>query len=77
MNPATSFALYAAASTGLLIDHNRFDEPGMILGGSYGAVEFSATTNSSFKFNDVNSIGTALTSAYMLRRRRTARRIWP
>ncbi|MFI5348659.1 MAG: right-handed parallel beta-helix repeat-containing protein [Elusimicrobiota bacterium] len=66
MGVGTSFAFYAQSASGLLIDHNRVDEPGMITGGSYVAVEFSATTNSSFKFNDVNSTGTGFTNAYLL-----------
>ena len=60
MGANTSYALYAQSAAGLVIDHNRFNEPGMITGGSYVAVSFAGTTNSAFKFNDVNSTGTAL-----------------
>ena len=53
----TSHALLVQSSAGLMIDHNRIDEPGMIAAGSFVAVEFAATTNSAFKFNDVSSTG--------------------
>ena len=67
MNPHTSFGLLVQSSIGLVIDHNRFDEPGMIQAGSYVAVEFAATTNSSFTFNDVYSTGVfSLGGAYLL-----------
>ncbi|MFI5363339.1 MAG: beta strand repeat-containing protein, partial [Elusimicrobiota bacterium] len=66
MGAFTSYALLAQNSSGLQIDHNRFDEPGMIKSGSYVAVEFTGTTRSAFKFNDVYSTGTGFASAYLL-----------
>ncbi|MFI5360913.1 MAG: right-handed parallel beta-helix repeat-containing protein, partial [Elusimicrobiota bacterium] len=66
MGSYASYAFHALSSSGLLVDHNRFDEPGMITGGSFVAVKFAGTTASSFKFNDVFSTGTALTNAYLL-----------
>jgi hypothetical protein len=66
MSPYASDALYAKSASGLQIDHNRIDEPGLITGGSFVAADFVATKNTEFKFNDVNSTGTGLTNAYML-----------
>ncbi|MFI5361937.1 MAG: right-handed parallel beta-helix repeat-containing protein [Elusimicrobiota bacterium] len=66
MSGQTSYALYASSAVGLQIDHNRFDEPGSISAGSYVGVDFIDVTGSSFKFNDVNSTGTAFTNAYLL-----------
>ena len=66
MGTNTSYALYAQGSAGLLIDHNRFDEPGMIAGGSFVAVGFTGSTHLSFKFNDVNATGTGLANAYLM-----------
>ena len=66
MGPKTSSALYAQSSSGLQIDHNRFDEPGMINGGSLVAIAFAGASNSAFKFNDVSATGTGLASAYLM-----------
>ena len=68
----TGYGLYASGSKGLVIDHNRFDDPGMITAGSHVAVEFTGTTNSTFTFNDVYSTGTSLTNAYLLEAVNTA-----
>ena len=64
--------MYATGGAGLVIDHNRFDNPGMITAGAHIAVEFSGTTNSSFTFNDVYSTGTGFTNAYLLEAVNTA-----
>jgi hypothetical protein len=66
MGSNTSYGLYAQSSSGLAVDHNRIDEPGMITAGSFTAAGFSGVTASWFKFNDVNSTGTGLTNAYLL-----------
>src|SRR5208282_4753474 len=58
--------LYAQSSSGLQIDHNRIDEPGMIVAGSFVGAGFQNTINTAFKFNDVNATGTGFTNAYLL-----------
>jgi hypothetical protein len=59
----TAYAMYFQSSVGLYIDHNRINDPGMITAGSFTAADFVGVTNSAFKFNDVNVVGTGLPSA--------------
>jgi hypothetical protein len=67
MGGNSSFGLYAQASSGLQVDHNRINEPGMITGGTYYGAYLSDAVNSAFKFNDVSSTGPALSGAFLLR----------
>ncbi len=62
-----SYGIYAQSASGLAMDHNIISMPGMLIAGSYEAVSFYGTTGSAFKFNDVLSTGTGLTSAYLVR----------
>ena len=67
-NPGyTAYGLYAGSVTGLNFNHNRLNNPGMVTGGSSLMVYLDAVQSSDFKFNDVNSTGTGLTNAYLLK----------
>ncbi len=62
----TAYGLYALGSSGLVIDHNRFNEPGKITSGSHEAVSLWATTNSSLLFNDLHATGANFNNAVLL-----------
>lgn len=64
--PMSGYGLYATASSGLVIERNRVNNPGMLLSGSFYGVWLSASPNADYEFNDINSSGTGLTNAYML-----------
>jgi len=64
---ANSKLLYAQSSSGLVVDHNRFSDPGMTLSGSFYAAYLTNATNTSFKFNDVHSTAPAGVATALLR----------
>ncbi|MBI4060065.1 MAG: right-handed parallel beta-helix repeat-containing protein, partial [Elusimicrobia bacterium] len=66
MGSFASMALHAKSASGLLIERNRLNNPGMITNGSYAAVFFENTTNSLVTFNDVNSTGTNLVNTGLI-----------
>lgn len=56
--------LYGQTVAGLVIDHNRFSNPGMVLGAaSFHDVYLSNALNVTFKFNDVYSTAAAVNTA--------------
>ncbi|MBI4376735.1 MAG: right-handed parallel beta-helix repeat-containing protein, partial [Elusimicrobia bacterium] len=63
----TLYGFYVQNSSGINIDHNRINNPGMIAGGKYTAAYFTGSSAINFKFNDVNSTASAtLEQAYLL-----------
>ena len=66
MGAFVSIGLYLKSASGLVIDHNRISNPGMLSAGSFAAVYFDNTTDSLFAFNDLHSTGTGFTDTYML-----------
>jgi hypothetical protein len=66
MGAFTGYGLYAQSASGLLIAHNRINNPGVITGGSFVGVGLSGVKGAAFKFNDVNAAESGLTSAYLL-----------
>ncbi|HBT62073.1 MAG TPA: hypothetical protein DEB40_10060, partial [Elusimicrobia bacterium] len=62
----TTYGLYATGSTGLNIRHNRISYPGADNNGSVVSAYFNAAAGTDFQFNDVNSTGTNLATAYLL-----------
>ena len=67
MSAKISYALYAQSSSGMQIDHNRIDEPGMITGGTFYGAYLSNAANLTFKFNDVYSTAPASVNAALFR----------
>ena len=68
-SPFGSYAFYAQSCEGLVVDHNRFSNPGMMTDGTYVGIVLSGAPRTTFKFNDVNSAvaaGGSLSSAYAL-----------
>lgn len=66
MGGFVSYGLYAQSALGLNIDHNRFNQPAMISGGSYSAAYFNGTQQVAFKFNDINVVGAGLANGHLL-----------
>ena len=66
VSPKTAYGFYVQSSSGVNFDHNRINQPGMITGGSAVSAYFNGARQVAFKFNDVNSTGTNLTTAYLL-----------
>ncbi len=62
----TAYGLYEQSSSGINFDHNRVDLPGLLTAGSFAAAAFNGSSQTSFKFNDVNSTGAALANAYLV-----------
>lgn len=62
---STAYGLSVQTSAGVVIDHNRISNPGMVTGGGFTAAAFNGAS-ATFKFNDVNAAGAGLTSAYLL-----------
>ncbi|MBI4385860.1 MAG: hypothetical protein HY551_00605, partial [Elusimicrobia bacterium] len=62
----TFYGLYGKTIKGVDIDHNRFNNPGMVTAGSAVSAYFAGAQQTRFKFNDVNSTGTGLTNAYLM-----------
>ncbi|MDE2040715.1 MAG: right-handed parallel beta-helix repeat-containing protein, partial [Elusimicrobia bacterium] len=63
----TAYGLYAHSVAGLNFDHNRINMPGLLTAGSFIGAYFTGAQQTSFKFNDINSTGTAFTNAYLVR----------
>ena len=63
---ASTYGLYAKSAAGLLIDHNRIGQPGVLTGGNFSGAYFAGVTGAQFKFNDVHGAGSGLTNAYLL-----------
>jgi hypothetical protein len=61
-----TYGLYAKSAGNFSFHHNRISQPGMILAGSVISAYFAGSADTSFKFNDVNSTGTGLATAYLL-----------
>ncbi|MFA6004384.1 MAG: right-handed parallel beta-helix repeat-containing protein, partial [Elusimicrobiota bacterium] len=66
ISPRTAYGLYASNSSGINFHHNRINNPGMITAGSAVSAYFTGSTQIEFDFNDVNSTGTGLSTAYLL-----------
>ena len=63
----TAYAFYIQSSSGVFIDHNRINEPDMVRNGSYKALAFNGTINSTVTYNDVFSSGSfRLANFYMV-----------
>ncbi|MDD5303123.1 MAG: right-handed parallel beta-helix repeat-containing protein [Elusimicrobia bacterium] len=60
-------AFYAKTTDGLVFDHNRIDNPGMITGGAFYGAYLSNSLDTTFRYNDMHSSGPALGTAIMLR----------
>ena len=62
---ATVYAFSLQTSAGLVVDHNRVNNPGMITGGSFTAFDLNDVDNTAVTFNDAHSSGTGLTNHYL------------
>lgn len=64
---AAAYGLYARNSSGLKIDHNRISNPSMVTAGNYVGAGISVSPGTAFKFNDLYSTGSGLTTFNLLR----------
>lgn len=64
---AAAYGIYAKGSSGIKIDHNRISNPSMVTAGNYVGAALSGVTGAIFKFNDLYSTGTGLTTFNLLR----------
>ncbi|MEQ1919161.1 MAG: hypothetical protein ABL955_08185, partial [Elusimicrobiota bacterium] len=66
MGALTSNAIDVTDTPGLVLDHNRINNPGMITGGSFAGIWLDNAVNAQMSNNDIHSTGTALTNAYLV-----------
>lgn len=64
---AAAYGIYARLSSGIRIDHNRISNPSMVTAGNYVGAGLSGVTGAIFKFNDLYSTGSGLTTFNLLR----------
>ncbi len=59
----------ARSASGLVIDHNRVSNPGMVTSGVYRGVVLAGVSGVTFEFNDLHAVAPTLNNVFLLRAR--------